>query len=266
MWNWDIWIAFGIAVFTFAMAYMGVHVTLHPPVTNSEKWFWKIGFGLCAALCVSLVIWQTVRNQASQKELTAQLSSIKVQQASTEGELAGIKDIMGDAVKTGIPGLQAFAQSILTAIQSNHAQVVNNAQGLSDKELCSRTANLASSMRKFEEDFSKKEMDHLEITRSQASSTMTHDEILNAFREEAQARRQREDEHDAHLKNDFFPDAKYYHDLIMQRLSAKQRDALVSANGESEVMLVLMQRAGAGDGMMLAGYLDEMRNTLCGAK
>jgi hypothetical protein len=72
----DIAIAIGIALLTVAMAYMGVHVTLHPPKDN-KKAGWKVGFVGVALATVALITMQTIRNGRKQSSLHAQLNKIQ---------------------------------------------------------------------------------------------------------------------------------------------------------------------------------------------
>ena len=75
----DIWVAISICALTAAMAYMGVHVTLHPPESHKAKRLWKAGFVSVAVLACVLIGVQTKRNDDSQSKLQAQLSKIQKQ-------------------------------------------------------------------------------------------------------------------------------------------------------------------------------------------
>lgn len=72
----DILIAVGIALLTAVMAYMGVHVTLHPPI-DAKKGQWRYGFILVGIAAVALIALQTWRNGASQAALHVQLNKIQ---------------------------------------------------------------------------------------------------------------------------------------------------------------------------------------------
>ena len=65
----DICISAALAVLTIIMAYLGVHVTLHPVESAMAKKLYKIGFCLCAFGTVSLVVWQGIRNAQTQNAL-----------------------------------------------------------------------------------------------------------------------------------------------------------------------------------------------------
>lgn len=95
----DIAIAVFIALFTCGLAYMGVHVTLHPPDTDKAKWWWKIGFGLVAAAICVLVFIQTRRNGN--------------QQATTDQSIADLKGNLKDANDQLTKANAALAQSSL---------------------------------------------------------------------------------------------------------------------------------------------------------
>src|SRR5580700_2500994 len=64
----DIGISAALAILTIVMAYLGVHVTLHPADSKQSKRWYKIGFSSCAIAAVALVIWQGVRNGKAQGE------------------------------------------------------------------------------------------------------------------------------------------------------------------------------------------------------
>jgi len=65
MWT-DILISAALAILTIVMAYLGVHVTLHPADSTRAKRWYKIGFSSCAMVAVALVVWQGVRNGEAQ--------------------------------------------------------------------------------------------------------------------------------------------------------------------------------------------------------
>ena len=81
----DIFISASLAALTMIMAYLGVHVTLHPPneSTRARRWY-KIGFSACGVLAVGLVITQGVRANKSQR-------------VSATNQIAGLKQDIGGA-------------------------------------------------------------------------------------------------------------------------------------------------------------------------
>jgi hypothetical protein len=76
VWIFDILLPVGIGVFTFVLAYMGVHVTLHPPEENA-KTAWKRGFWAVAFSGCVLIAWQGVRSVRAQDALQTQLDRIE---------------------------------------------------------------------------------------------------------------------------------------------------------------------------------------------
>lgn len=74
----DIGIAIGIAVLTAAMAYMGVHVSLHPP-DHAVKGRWRLGFITIATAAIGLIAWQTQRGVSSQTKLGSQIADLHSQ-------------------------------------------------------------------------------------------------------------------------------------------------------------------------------------------
>ncbi len=73
----DIAISAALAILTIVMAYLGVHVTLHPTEDPKTIRRYKWGFVASAALAVLLVIFQGVRNALSQATLQRQLARIE---------------------------------------------------------------------------------------------------------------------------------------------------------------------------------------------
>jgi hypothetical protein len=74
----DVWIAALIAALTIAMAYMGVHITIHPLDESPRRRLrYKCGFAVCAAGAIALVAWQGVRNYRGQDELHRLLVQIQ---------------------------------------------------------------------------------------------------------------------------------------------------------------------------------------------
>lgn len=76
MWNLDLWIAIGSYGLTFALAFMGVYVTLHPPA-EERKLDWKVGFAAVGALSCLLIAVQTHRNIKSQNQLTLKIGNLQ---------------------------------------------------------------------------------------------------------------------------------------------------------------------------------------------
>jgi hypothetical protein len=69
---WDIIIAVLLWLLTAATAYMGFHVTLHPPEPGS-KGFWKAGFIVVAILAAILIAIQAYRSYNSAQDLKAEI-------------------------------------------------------------------------------------------------------------------------------------------------------------------------------------------------
>jgi len=87
----DIAISAGLAILTILMAYLGVHVTLHPADTPQVARRYKQGFLACAACAVALVIWQGVRNGTSQATLNRQIADSTGKVAILTGQVATLQ-------------------------------------------------------------------------------------------------------------------------------------------------------------------------------
>lgn len=87
----DIFISGALAILTVAMAYLGVHVTLHPADSQREKLFYKVGFSTCAIFAVVLVVWQGARNSASQQNFMADVGTAKNEATAAKLEASSAK-------------------------------------------------------------------------------------------------------------------------------------------------------------------------------
>jgi hypothetical protein len=74
----DIAISAALAVLTIAMAYLGIHVTLHPPNESSKaRLLYKTGFFVCGCFMVCLVIAQSTRGKQAQRSAGNQIDGLK---------------------------------------------------------------------------------------------------------------------------------------------------------------------------------------------
>jgi hypothetical protein len=73
----DIILAGVVCCLMAAMGYLGVHVTLHPPVGEREKTLWKWGFGILALISAVLVCWQTYRANGARIDMQRQIRANK---------------------------------------------------------------------------------------------------------------------------------------------------------------------------------------------
>jgi hypothetical protein len=99
---WDIIIAVLLWLLTAATAYMGFHVTLHPPESGS-KGFWKAGFIAVAVLAAILIAIQAYRSYNSAQDLKAE---IQKQGADTR---QAVREEGGRPIKVEMP-LQPTAE------------------------------------------------------------------------------------------------------------------------------------------------------------
>jgi hypothetical protein len=73
----DIVLAICIFVLTAATAYLGVHVSLHPPQTDSQKKHYKVGFGGLTLLAAIAIGYQTYLGRVATDHLQTQLDTIQ---------------------------------------------------------------------------------------------------------------------------------------------------------------------------------------------
>ena len=95
----DIVISTALTVVSIAMAYLGVHVTLHPPNESSHARFWyKAGFFVCGVVAVSLVSTQGIRGRNSQRSAANQIEALRqdVKAARTEAQNAN-QEVQGES-------------------------------------------------------------------------------------------------------------------------------------------------------------------------
>lgn len=66
-----------LGVVTLYMAYLGVHVTLHPTEEPRKRRWYKIQFWVCGGVAVLLIAWQTGRNAQTESAIRRQLADIE---------------------------------------------------------------------------------------------------------------------------------------------------------------------------------------------
>jgi hypothetical protein len=76
---WDIFISIGLLAVACAMAWIGVHVSLYPPNSETEKRHRKILFLVLGAVAIALTVAQGIRNGITQQELIRTISQNKPQ-------------------------------------------------------------------------------------------------------------------------------------------------------------------------------------------
>lgn len=88
----DIAISASLAALTMAMAYLGVHVTLHPPNESPRAQFWyKVGFLICGLFAIALVIAQGVRSRNSQGRAAKEIYDLKGSLSSVQANLTNVE-------------------------------------------------------------------------------------------------------------------------------------------------------------------------------
>jgi hypothetical protein len=73
------------------MAYLGVHVTLHPVDSRRAKLAYKLGFSICAVSTVGLVVWQDIRNGRSQSALDEKIETASAQSTKANATIGELK-------------------------------------------------------------------------------------------------------------------------------------------------------------------------------
>lgn len=144
----DIWIAVGIAFLTFAMGFMGIFVTLHPPGSSAEKWAWKIAFGIFAFSGCGLVVWQTQRYVQEQNGLNASIQSLGGQLNKSETDRK-TDDAYLRAKLEDYKSLQELAPALLRLGQATEGftQKQYEVQRLSDTQLLAFTHSIVAKIR-----------------------------------------------------------------------------------------------------------------------
>lgn len=80
----DVVLAIVLGVLTFAMGYMGIHVTLHPPETQDAKRKWKISFSVVA---FAAVVHTGLQAYLAHKSSAALEAAIKGEAERTRSEI-----------------------------------------------------------------------------------------------------------------------------------------------------------------------------------
>jgi len=74
----EVFLSAALAACTIIMAYLGLHVTLHPPNDSPRARFWyKCGFFACGVCSIALIIWQGVRNTNAQRAFDSKVGELQ---------------------------------------------------------------------------------------------------------------------------------------------------------------------------------------------
>lgn len=95
----DVGIAVALAIVTALMAYLGVHVTLHPVKSKRQRLGYKYGFGGCAFVAIVLIGWQTFRTQGSQSQAGKAINDLKDLVEKQGKEITALKEELIDRDK-----------------------------------------------------------------------------------------------------------------------------------------------------------------------
>lgn len=256
----DVFLTGVLAVLQLVLGGMGVYVALKPP--KSEHHIrWIASFITVGLIGVWLTVWITHRADSAQQRLNSEITGMRVEEARMSGELIGIRTVMENLSKTGIPGLKDFAQTIVGLVQSSSRRGTEETK-LSRKQLCERATVLSQKIKTFQSEYDKKEME-TSTQEWRETAGKARDEMIAIGQRQMQERLDRMNKHELDFRIRYMSDAKYIHDQIMDRLSLEQRDTLTSHNGQAESNLSWSMMAGAFNEQVIATYLDELAKALC---
>jgi hypothetical protein len=80
----DVAIAILLSVTSIAMAYLGVHLTMHPAESQRARTTYKVSFVVCGLIAVSLIGIQTYRNNGTWASVRSQMGRIETGVQQTE--------------------------------------------------------------------------------------------------------------------------------------------------------------------------------------
>lgn len=84
----DIATSAALALLTIVMAYLGIHVTLHPPNESSKaRLCYKSGFFVCGCLMVCLVIIQGIRAKRAQRSAANHIDGLQTDIRGAKAEV-----------------------------------------------------------------------------------------------------------------------------------------------------------------------------------
>ena len=96
----DITLSVALAIVTIAMAYLGVHVTLHPAESTRTRTAFKAGFSACAIVAVGLVIWQGTRNGMAQRQATGRIDVLGKEISDAKREAQNVRaDLQSESAR-----------------------------------------------------------------------------------------------------------------------------------------------------------------------
>lgn len=238
----DIAIAGLIALFTCAIAYMGVHVTLHPPESAEEKRNWKIGFLAAAALICICVLIQAVRNGRQQgsmeksianlngslkdanEQLTktnAALARSSLRQAFMQGQLSGLSLMVGKISNDSDANSRVFGKALTAIANGGTPRGVEPPaiQRMSNKQLRTKVLDFVNALRQAcAEDITAEETQSSANNLPQNFRTLPRQDQQKIWRDQNNREIAQMNSFNLKLQQQFVGDSTVYRDELLRRL------------------------------------------------
>ncbi|HEY3627372.1 MAG TPA: hypothetical protein VGL00_13850 [Terracidiphilus sp.] len=243
----DIAIAVLLGAFTISLAYMGLHVTLHPQDSPPSKLRWKVGFGSVALLTCVLIAWQTVRNVSQQAAMTSSLSVVKgdlelaqkqlnnanealarsaLSQEFMKGQLSGLSMMVGKIGSDGSVNSSNLVKALGQISSSSHGPNGVEApaiQRMTNAQLKARVIDFANDLRKLAFEFDgqgrrvmEEQMDAMNAAHN--SPKEQKDKIWDSYTRREAAERQA---HSLQVQTLCIGPASEYRDELVRRLGPR---------------------------------------------
>jgi hypothetical protein len=241
--NFSTWISIAMGIMVAIMAVLG------GVLTSTKPWH-RYAFFVLGCLIIVLGIGQAVLNDRDQRIRDAKSDSYqKTRDAESDALKQTILDMHG---KMGV-FMDLMQPPPALKPQPSLIGSGENIKDLTNLELCAKVIAFANTMRDFETNFKKAELQHDII---QKPVTGTAEEKQQQWRQQVNASMQRRQDYDNEFRKRFLGEAIVYRDDLLRRLKI--------ASPKEEQNIIALQGALAGPAPIsdLAAYLEKMARQL----
>jgi hypothetical protein len=246
-----------IGVIQLALGVMGAYVSFKPPKPEHHgRWIKAfIGIGLIGVILTCALAKRagdaqeanTLAQEGLRKEVEGEKEKLEqslLEQTKTTGELNGIKTVMLNFSKSGIPGFKEVADAILKI--GKQAEQQNQNIRLSRKELATKAHTLARNLRDFRTQAEKQQADSMEQF-YRNSQPKTDDERKRVANQRFADVIRLHEEQTREFENTYMAQAKNLRDSIFELLPIEKRDFLREHNSQADMNLEGGTAAGANN-------------------
>lgn len=230
-------------------------------IRNDKRWRWGVLiFGIVISLLTAIQIYRSnASREKAQENLKSELDQSLLNQQYTKGQLDSLSIMVGRLGQSNAnDGLAAALRQMAQAT----AQKVADLKA-SNADLCKRARTEAQQIRTAQEQFDVSEQARSTKEWERRLQAKTEEEKNQLYRQEISAQVGSIQAHEADFRNKFMPDAKYLHDLLIDRVPPDEATTLRGSNEKADMSLTTSMLFGELTEYAIADYLDALANTVC---